>query len=150
MMMRSGGASVDWESIAKGLCDNTVAFTMDASVPVNPKDNLLTDYTLMNGHVTIKDGVTTIGTGTCYNCGVQHVTVPSTVTTIGNNFCRNCSSLVSVVCYATTPPTLGQRCFLNSNAIEAIYVPDASVTTYKEASGWSTYATKILSINDMS
>lgn len=144
-----GGSAVDWESIAKGLCDNTVAFTMDASVPVNPKDNLLTDYTLMSGHVTIKDGVTTIGAGTVYNCGTEFVTVPSSVTTIGNNFCRNSPSLTTVVCYATAPPTLGQRCFMNSNSLASIYVPDASVNDYKAASGWSTYASKIKQISEM-
>ena len=52
-----------------------------------------------------------------------------------------CSSLTSVYCKATTPPTLGETdvFFANGSGFK-IYVPMESVDTYKSATNWSRYA----------
>ncbi|MBO5022307.1 MAG: hypothetical protein J6C53_02380 [Clostridia bacterium] len=49
---------------------------------------------------------------------------------------------------ATTPPSLGDDVFYNSNNdseinISKIYVPTASVSAYKSADGWTDYSTYI-------
>jgi hypothetical protein len=46
---------------------------------------------------------------------------------------------------ATAPPSLGSNPF-RYISFEHIYVPSESVDTYKSASGWSTYANRILPI----
>lgn len=111
---------------------------------------------------------TTIGLGAFrvvnqnYSFAVRKVNLPK-VQTIGNyGFQRceatdfiigpNCSS-IGVQCFesaiitnlhvqATTPPTVGNS-NLGTGTITHIYVPSASVSAYKGASGWSTYASII-------
>ena len=59
---------------------------------------------------------------------------------------KGCSGLESSTILATTPPTMGDfNIFSNTNNCP-IYVPTASVDTYKAASGWSTYESRIQAI----
>ena len=96
--------------------------------------------------VTIGSGVTTIGGSAFYNCrSLTSINIPSGVTSIGNYAFWNCTGLTSVTVNAATPPTLGTRVFYGTNDCP-IYVPSASVETYKAASGWSTYASRIQAI----
>lgn len=77
-----------------------------------------------------------------YCSSLKSVIVPSSVTSIGHYFAQNCSSLESVMVYPTTPPSISSYSpFAGSTC--PIYVPAASVDTYKAASGWSTYASRI-------
>ena len=48
-----------------------------------------------------------------------------------------------VKCEATTPPTYYTEAFGQTNSSFKIYVPDASVTTYQAASGWSDFSAQI-------
>lgn len=57
-----------------------------------------------------------------------------------------CEKLHTVTCHYTTPPTIGTDVFVNTSASLKIYVPAASVDTYKAAEGWSDYADKIEAI----
>ena len=96
--------------------------------------------------ITIPNSVTSIGTQAIYNCsGLTSVTIGSGVTSIGNFAFRYCSGLTSITCLAQTPPTLSYYVFDNTNDCP-IYVPAASVETYKSASGWSTYSSRIFAI----
>ena len=97
--------------------------------------------------ITIPDSVTYIGHGAFSYCnGLTSVTIPNSVTYIGRYAFSGCTSLTSITVEATTPPTLesygGYTSFDNTNNCP-IYVPCASVDTYKAASGWSTYASRI-------
>jgi|GEM_PF-5346492 len=66
------------------------------------------------------------------------VRIPSTVTTIGNNaFLEYHNGIVMVVEAVTPPSTSGAPC------ADTIYVPDESVDAYKDATGWSSAASKI-------
>ena len=95
--------------------------------------------------VTIGSGVTTIGEGAFYDCSsLSSITIPSSVTSIGHEAFELCRSLTSVTIEATTPPTLGNRAFESS--VQVFYVPCSSVSAYKAASGWSSYASKIQGI----
>lgn len=93
--------------------------------------------------IDIPDSVTNIGGDVFLYClSLTSVTIGSGVTSIGWDAFKDCTSLASVTVNATTPPTLGANAFDNTNDCP-IYVPCASVDTYKAASGWSTYASRI-------
>ena len=96
--------------------------------------------------IDIPNSVATIGRRAFQNCsGLTSVTIGDGVTDIGYGAFYDSSSLTSITIYATTPPTLGGTAFNATNNCP-IYVPAASVETYKTASGWSTYASRIQAI----
>lgn len=96
--------------------------------------------------VNIPSGVTLIGASVFNNCtSLTSVTIPSGVTSMGNYVFAKCTSLTSVTCLATTPPTLGTDIFYNASNCP-IYVPAESVETYKAASGWNMYSSRIQAI----
>ena len=96
--------------------------------------------------VTIPNSVTSIGGGAFRECtGLTSVTIPNSVTSIVFGAFRYCSGLTSIVIEATTPPALGNSAFNDTNNCP-IYVPSESVETYKAASKWSTYASRIQAI----
>ena len=72
------------------------------------------------------------------------VTLPSTLTQIDGNVFNGCTALTSVTILAPTPPILTTSAFTNTTC--TIYVPSASVETYKQADGWSTLASRIQAI----
>jgi hypothetical protein len=67
------------------------------------------------------------------------------VTSIGAGAFYACTGLTNITVEAITPPTLDIDAFGNTNGCP-IYVPSASVDTYKAAGGWSTYADRIQAI----
>lgn len=96
--------------------------------------------------VTIPDSVTSIDITSFGSCkGLTSVTIGSGVTNIYYRAFSNCGGLTSFTIYATTPPTLGNEVFLGSGSFP-IYVPAASVDTYKSTTGWSTYSSRIFAI----
>ena len=97
--------------------------------------------------IDIPSGVTSIGDSAFLNCdGLTSITIPSGVTSIGRNAFNRCSSLTSIICNATTPPTLGNyNVFYRTNNCP-IYVPSGSVDSYKAATNWSDYASRIQAI----
>ena len=95
--------------------------------------------------VSIPEGVTELGLRSFAGCGLTSVTIPSTVTDIKTYVFITCNKLTSVTILAATPPTLGGTNAF-PNTVTAIYVPAASVDTYKGASTWSSLASKIQAI----
>ena len=96
--------------------------------------------------VNIPSTVTSIGRSAFYICRtLTSVTIPDSVTSIGQYAFAYCVNLASVTVKATTPPTLGADALTSTNNCP-IYVPAASLNTYKAASGWSTYASRIQAI----
>ena len=81
-----------------------------------------------------------------YCTSIQAVHVGTGITYIGYRAFYGDSALVHFIIDATTPPTLGANAFNGANAYLKIYVPSASVSTYKAASGWSTYSSRIQAI----
>ena len=95
----------------------------------------------------LPETVTSIDRQAFYNCyGFTTFTIPSAVTSIGNSAFQGCNHLTYVVCKPTTPPTLGTNVFNGTPNDCPIYVPAASVDTYKAANNWSTYASRIYAI----
>ena len=71
------------------------------------------------------------------------------VTSIGTDTFRNCTSLVSIICRSYNPPTLAANAFNGIPATTNFYVPHEMVGAYKAADGWSEFASRIYSINDL-
>lgn len=97
--------------------------------------------------LSLGKNITSIGYRAFENIGITSLELPSTLTEIGYSAFVNCSGLTSIICLATTPPTLGVdvtyggiRVFSGTNNCN-IYVPCESVSAYKAA--WSTYADRI-------
>ena len=96
-------------------------------------------------NITIPELVTKISSKAFGNCSsLTDITIPESVTTVGYEAFYGCSTLTSVYCQSATPPTLGSRTFDGNAENRKIYVPAESVSAYKSASGWSTYADAIV------
>ena len=97
--------------------------------------------------VTIPNTVTSIGSYAFNGCrSLTSVTIPNTVTNIGSYAFHYCIGLTSITCNATTPPTLSNTNAFNDTNNCPIYVPAASVDTYKAANNWSSLASRIQAI----
>lgn len=98
--------------------------------------------------ININEGVASIGTQCFDGCKLlPKIELPSTIESILGNAFKNCTSLQTFICKATTPPTLNASALTNVPADCAIYVPDASVDTYKAASEWSARASYIFPLS---
>lgn len=75
--------------------------------------------------------------------------IPSTCTYIGSRAFYGANSLSTIVCHATTPPTIASDTFGSNASDFAIYVPDASVDAYKTATNWATYADQIKPLSEL-
>lgn len=75
----------------------------------------------------------------CYTA-LKTITLPKSVSYIGNNAFASNSNLKTVYCKATVPPEMPSWAFYPSSIV---YVPRQSLDLYKQAPGWSTYASKI-------
>ena len=96
--------------------------------------------------IDIPNSIISIADGSFAGClSLSSITIPSGVTNIGEAAFFRCDSLTSVTIHATTPPTLGNLVFHSTNDCP-IYVPSASLETYKAAGGWSNYASRIQAI----
>ena len=96
--------------------------------------------------VIIPENVKKIANNVFYQSGLQSVVIGSNVTSIGNQ-AFYCSRLKTVYCKAATPPTLqGGSVFVNSN-ISKIYVPQSSISQYRNGNYWSDYSSHIYGYN---
>ena len=127
-------------------CTSLTSITIPSSV--TSIDIYAFSYCNKLTNITIPNSVTSIGGYAFYYCkGLTSVTIPDSVTSIGGYAFGYCSSLTNIIIQATTPPTLANtNAFSNTNNCP-IYVPSESVDTYKAATKWSSFASRIQSIS---
>ena len=125
---------------ASGLNSVTIDYASNATLG----GNQFMDLSITS--LTIGNHPTSIGSGMFQNCKkLTTLVIPSNISSINGSAFYGCSGLTSITVHSTTPPTLGSSAFDNTNDCP-IYVPSESVDTYKAASGWSSYATRIQAI----
>ena len=126
-------------------CESFTSFDIPANVTTiyggtfNGCDNLAS--------VNIPEGVTGIAFWAFADCpSLSEITIPSTVTSIEDQAFLDCPGLTSITVLATVPPVdVSERTFENTNNCP-IYVPAESLAAYKNAEGWSNYASRIHTI----
>ena len=92
----------------------------------------------------VPEGVKELGWGAFLGFdSLTGITLPATLTKVGSIVFYNCTGLAKVYCKPATPQTLDYDAFNTASPDIKIYVPRASVDTYKSATGWKSYATKI-------
>lgn len=98
-------------------------------------------------NVIISNSLTSIGNRSFDNCrALKNVHIGTGVTTVGASGFARCTTIQSITIRKTTPPTCGANLLSGASASSKIYVPAASVATYKATAGWSTYASRIEAI----
>ena len=70
------------------------------------------------------------------------ITIPSSIESIEHHAFYNCNNLAVIMMKGTTPPVLEYSTVFEGTACP-IYVPYESLNTYKTATNWSTYASRI-------
>lgn len=98
--------------------------------------------------IYLPEGLETIGHYAFSDNPLVAVCLPSTVTSIGQAAFSYCEDLLSVGCYASTPPTLyDNTVFDYSPNIETVYVQTAKVQAYKDDENWGIFGDNIKSPN---
>ena len=99
--------------------------------------------------VTIPNSVTTISKFAFYQCsGLKSFTIPNSVTTIGNRAFYDCTGLTSVICQATTPPTMENSSVFSNYSTPTLYVPAESLQAYQTTDYWNMF-TNILTTDEL-
>ena len=90
------------------------------------------------------NNVTTIGQSAFYDCSdLEILSLGANTQTLNSSF-GNCTSLVTVACWATTPPSINVGEFDDADANCQYYVPYDSISAYQSAFGWSNYTVQAI------
>lgn len=95
--------------------------------------------------ITLPTGLTDIGDEVFVGCsGLTSITIPASVTSIGTAAFLTCIGLTGITVEATTPPTIGNDVFSDTNDCP-IYVPIGTLSAYQSA--WSNYASRLVEMS---
>ena len=97
--------------------------------------------------VNLSEGLTYIGYEAFARTKLDSITLPSTFTTMGGSEFSDTNTPRWAKCLATTPPNGCNSYSFKNGGTYPIYVPDASLATYKAASGWSSFSSRILPLS---
>ena len=95
--------------------------------------------------ITFPNSLTSLGGNSLRKTKLRNITLPASIRAIGD-YCIYGFSYQTLTVFATIPPTISFN--TNSAPIGNIYVPSSAVDTYKSASGWSSWAAKIVAIQE--
>ena len=95
--------------------------------------------------MNLSESVTSIGSGAFSSCsGLTSIIIPESVTTIDGLAFAACSGLTSVTCHAAELPVTDATAFQYNDMSKAtLYVPSASLYTYKATEPWSSFGTVV-------
>lgn len=87
--------------------------------------------------LALPEGVTTIGKAAFYGCAyLQELSLPASVQQLGDNAFALCSRLKAINVAALTPPSIAEKTFFEVNPQTPVYVPKASIDSYKANPYW--------------
>ena len=110
--------------------------------------NAFAGCTSLIGNLILPEGLITMGNGSFQWCKFDTITIPSTVTIVGENTFEQRDVIARwAKCLATTPPTGAGQWLFTNGATYPIYVPDASLATYKVTSGWSNFSSRLKALS---
>jgi len=100
--------------------------------------------------LVIPSTITALGTSNFSNwTAATLLDISAAMVSMGTQTFYNWTSLQTMICRATTPPTITTNTFQSMRAAAKIYVPDASVAAYKAATYWSARSAYIFGISTM-
>ena len=80
-----------------------------------------------------------------YACPLlTHITFPASISGFSSGQHFHSSGITTLTFEGTTPPSIVNGAF--ADTIQIIYVPASAVNTYKSATNWSAYASKIVGV----
>ena len=97
----------------------------------------------------VASNITSLANDVLNACTMLTLVDVGAIEAIGDKALYGCSKLTTFVCRATTPPSLGTNALGGTSGNLTIYVPDQSVDTYKNATGWADYASRIKGISEL-
>lgn len=125
-------------------------YTNDINITIPEGITSIGEYAFSGTHlisiINIPNSVTTIGDDAFSDCQMSTCFIGTGITSIGNSAFYNNSWLSSLTINATTPPSLGDDNFSGEMSWPTIYVPAASVDTYKADNSWSYFEDAIYAI----
>lgn len=135
------------DSYAFAQCNSFTTFTIPSKVTQISAG--LFNECIQLSSVNIHDGVESIERSAFYGCtSLTSINIPSSVTCIEDDVFHGCAGLISITIEAINPPVTEygmEFTFVDTNDCP-IYVPAESVNAYREADGWSQYASRIYAI----
>lgn len=128
-------------------CSNLSSFTFSPNITSIP--NTLFIDCAFSGVFEVPEGITSVGSKWIWGqSNVTRLVFPSTITSIGSlGFHYNVGNK-NVVIKAVNPPSFGNSTSYVGSGTK-IYVPDASVDTYKASSSWSNLASYITPMSEL-
>lgn len=106
-------------------------------------DNFMADSCLSMKSIRFSNSLSVISTRAVFgDTSLNSITIPASVTSIQDSAFNSCPGIYEFHVKPATPPSLNPSALLSSTYYK-IYVPTASVSTYKSASGWSSYSSYI-------
>ena len=146
MMANRGGDTTDykalWVARLSGTLSGEVVIPAEVTTLVNKALELNTSITSIKTIATQRVGEAIVTATT----RLSLVDLCADTTSIGWHAFYTSAGSLTVVCRATTPPTLNASAF--GSSLTAIQVPSASVSAYKAAANWSNYASIITAIDE--